>query len=302
MRSARWIATGLILPAIWAAGPPEDKFRVDATMVVVNVSVTDTHDRPVAGLEQRQFRIFENGSEQSIAFFSHEDSPVSIGLIFDTSGSMDGKLKQAREMVGRFCQSLNPEDEMFLVTVRKTVGLAMNYTSNCGDIQGALMFSKAEGLTALLDAVPLALRHLKTAHNRRKAILLISDGGDNASRIHKGEIRRLVQEAGVPIYVAALARHTEVLPSLEEAQGPALLRDVVMYSGGRYWEIDDSRKLADAAAMMASEIHDQYVIGYRAPDTSRDGKYRKISVKVAREGPAPRLSVSFRSGYYAPAE
>lgn len=304
MRSIPWLMSGVILPAVFAASPSADTFRADATMVLVNVSVVDSHDRPVAGLDRRQFHVFESGQEQPIAFFPHEDAPVSIGLIFDASGSMDGKLKRARDMVARFCADLNPEDEMFLAIVRKSARLAMDYTTNCGEIQNALLFTKPDGLTALLDAIPLAVRHLKSAHNRRRAILLISDGGENASRTRKADIRRLAREAGAPIYTAALTGFSQAISerSPEELYGPDLLRDVVECSGGRYWEIDDMRRLKDAADLMAAEIHDQYVIGFRAPPANRDGKYRRISVKVIRDGVSPRLTVFYRTGYYAPAE
>jgi Ca-activated chloride channel family protein len=302
MRSIGWLIS-VVLPAAFAANQPTDIFRADATMVLVNVSVVDSHDRPVAGLDRRQFHVFESGQEQPIAFFSHEDAPVSIGLIFDSSGSMDGKVKRAREMLARFCADLNPEDEMFLVTVRKSASLSMDYTTNCGEIQNALLLSKPDGLTALLDAIPLAVRHLKSAHNRRRAILMISDGGENASRTRKADIRRLAREAGAPIYTAALTTYS--LSSSErtgeELYGPDLLREIVECSGGRYWEIDDMGHLREAADLMAAEIHDQYVIGFRAPLANRDGKYRRITVKVARDG-SPRLTVFYRTGYYAPTE
>jgi Ca-activated chloride channel family protein len=304
MRSIPWLLCGVILPAIFAVNPPTDTFRADATMVLVDVSVVDSHDRPVAGLDRHQFHVFERGQEQPIVSFSHEDAPVSIGLIFDSSGSMGGKLKRAREIVARFCADLNPEDEMFLVIVRKSVSMAMDYTTNCGDIQSALLSSKSEGLTALLDAIPLAVRHLKSAHNRRRAILLISDGGENASRAQKAEIRRLTREASVPIYTAALTTMSQAYQevSSEEQHGPDLLREIVECSGGRYWEIDDVTRLRHAADRMAAEIHDQYLIGFRAPSANRDGKFRRISVKVARDAAAPHLTLFYRSGYYAPAD
>jgi Ca-activated chloride channel family protein len=155
-----------------------------------------------------------------------------------------------------------------------------------------------------LDAIPLAVRHFKSAHNRRRAILLISDGGENSSRMQKADIRRLAREAGTPIYTAALTTFSQANSERtpEELYGPSLPRDMVECSGGRYWGIDDTRSLEDAAHLMAAEIHDQYVIGFRASPANRDGKYRRISVKVARDGGSPRLTVFYRTGYYAPAE
>jgi Ca-activated chloride channel family protein len=273
-------------------------FRVDSTLVLVPVSVVDTHDRPVTGLQPRQFRVFEDGKEQPIASFERADTPVSIGVVFDNSGSMDGKAARAREVLARVCENLNPEDEMFVITVQGAARLTGDFTRDCGELQNGLLLEKPNGFTALLDALPLAFRHLRAAHHRRRAVLLISDGGENASRMRSRELRSLAVEAGVPIYVAALTTGARAPNTMEETRGPELLRELIEYSGGRYWEIDDWRRPGEAGRQIAAEIHDQYVIGYRAPATAADGKYRRIQVRVMREQGTPRLSVSFRGGYY----
>ncbi len=277
-------------------------FQADSTLVLVPVSVVDSHDRPVTTLGQRQFRVFEDGKEQPIVSFERTDTPVSIGVIFDNSGSMEGKAARAREVLARFCSFLNPEDEMFLVTVQGAARLAADFTHTCGTIQNALLFSKPAGLTALLDALPLAFRHLRGAHYRRRAVLLVSDGGENASRTRGRELRVLAREAGVPIYAAALTTGARPPVTLEETCGSDLLHELIDYSGGRYWEIDDWRRPAEAGRMIATELHDQYVLGYRAPPASKDGKYRRITVKVKREEGTPRVSIAFRGGYFVPLE
>ncbi len=277
-----------------------ESYRVDSTLVLVPVSVVDTHDRPVTGLEQRQFRIFEDGKEQPIASFERADTPVSIGVVFDNSGSMDGKIGRARQVLARVCDNLNPEDEMFVISVQGAAHLAADFTRNCAELQNPALFSKPDGMTALLDALPMAFRHLRQAHNRRRAVLVVSDGGENSSRIRRRELRSLAVEAAAPVYVAALTSvHSPT--TIEEARGPELLRELIEYSGGRYWDIDDWRRPDEAGRLIARELHDQYLIGYRAPATA-DGKYRRITVKVTREQGTPRLSVSFRGGYFTPME
>ncbi len=269
--------------------------------MLVPVSVVDTHDRPVTGLARSQFRIFEDGKEQPIASFERAETPVSIGVILDNSGSMEGKAVRAREMLARLCENLNPEDEIFLVMVQGKARLTADFTRDCGQVQNGMLFSKPDGLTALLDALPLTLRHLKTAHHRRRAVLLVSDGGENASRVRNRELRALAREAGVPIYAAALSTGSRMPMTPEEKRGPRLLQELIEYSGGRCWEIDDWRQPTEAGRLIAAEIHDQYLIGYRAPSVG-DGKYRRISVKVTRGEGMPRLSVSYRGGYFAPGE
>lgn len=300
MRPALLLTTLAVLAAPAAERAPlMSTFRADSTMVLVHVSVVDSHDRPIAGLGKHQFRVFEDGKEQSISAFAREDAPLSIGVILDTSGSMDGKIHRAREVIARFCENLNPDDEVFVVTVHGEVSLAADTTRDCGEIQNALLLAKPSGLTPLLDAVPLAFQKLRAVKDRRKAILLISDGGENASRFRAREIRRIAVEAGVPIYAAELTSTSRNMTP-EEILGPQVLQDLIDDSGGRHWEIDSRSRPAEAARMIAAEMHEQYVIGYRSPEMGRDGKFRKIAVKVSRDAGTPRLSVSFRSGYFAP--
>jgi len=297
-----WLSVLSAIPGVWASDAGGGIFRSDTRLVLVNVSVVDTYDRPVTGLEPRHFRVLDDGKEQPIQFFSREDTPISLALIFDLSGSMEGKLPGARAMVARLCASMGPDDEMFLVTVSRSPRIAMDYTSDCGQIQNALLFARARGWTPLLDAIPPALRHLKQARNGRKAVLIVSDGGENASRMRPANIRRLVSEAAAPVYAAALTEGAPPAPEVAEFapwSGPDLLRDIAASSGGRYFEIDDPRHTEEAADRIAAEMREQYVIGYRAPRADREGLYRRISIKVLRDRDLPRMSVSYRNGYYA---
>ncbi len=298
------VATLLILIAILAttlfSAGGGGIFRTTASLVLVDISVLDSRDRPVNGLSQTQFQILDNGREQPIRFFAHEDAPVSLAVILDASGSMTGKWTRAREMLASFCENLASGDELFLVTVGGRPRLATDYTSDCTEMRNGLLLTQPHGETALLDAIPLAVQHLRDARHARHVILIISDGGENASRTRLTEIRRLAREANAQIYGATLGLEADLSRKIwpGEADGPALLSEIAEFTGGRAFSINDWRYIADAAASVAREIHDQYVIGYQPPDTE-DGKYHRISVKVRRDPSQPRLSIFHRNGYRA---
>lgn len=289
----------ILAPALFSAGGG-GIFRTNASLVLVDISVLDSRDRPVNGLSQTQFQILDNGREQPIRFFAHEDAPVSLAVILDASGSMTGKWTRAREMLTSFCENLTSGDELFLVTVGRRPRLATDFTSDCTEMRNGLLLAQPHGETALLDAIPLAVQHLRQARYARHVILIISDGGENASRTRLAEIRRLAREANAQIYAATLGLESDFSRKTwpGETDGPALLSEIAEFTGGRAFSINDWRSIADTAASMAREIHDQYVIGYQPPDTA-DGKYHRISIKVRREPSQPRLSLFHRNGYRA---
>ena len=171
--------------------------RVDTTLVQINVTVTDPLNRFVTGLEKEHFRLFEDKIEQKIRDFSSEDAPLSIGLVFDTSGSMGPKLQKSRQAAVQFFKTANPEDEFFLVEFNDRPELVVPFTPDTEDIQNRLEFAQSKGKTALLDGVYMAMNQMKKARNPRKAILIISDGGDNNSRYTESEIKNAVREADV---------------------------------------------------------------------------------------------------------
>jgi Ca-activated chloride channel family protein len=297
MRAAT-LVVAILAPALCAGGGA-GTFRTGTSLVLVDVSVLDSRNRPVTNLSQDQFHILDNGGEQPIRFFAHEDAPVSLAVILDTSGSMTGKWDRARNMLAGFCENLAAGDELFLVTVERRPNLLTDYTSNCTEMQNLLLLTQPHGSTALLDAIPLAVQHLRHAHHARHAILIISDGGENSSRTRFASIRTLAREANAQIYSATLGLEAGFAGVLwrGETQGPELLNEIAEFTGGRAFAIDDRRRIADAAASMAREIHDQYVIGYQPPATADNGRYHRITVKVHREPSQPRLSLFHRSGY-----
>lgn len=299
---------GFLIASIWSlaaalfAADAPGTFRGDTSLVIVNVSVLDPRDQPVTTLSQQHFRVLDNGREQPIRFFAHEDAPVSLAIILDTSGSMQSKWNRAREMLAAFCGSLEPRDEVFLVTVQQRASLLVDYTSDCGTLQNQLITAQPHGVTPLLDAIPLAVQHLRRAANPRRAILIVSDGGENASRVRLSEVRRLAREANAQIYAATLGLSPEFAHSAypDERRGPELLAEIAELTGGRAFSIDDHRHIGEAAAAIAREIHDQYVIGYQSPDSATDGKHHRIAVKVQRDHGAPRISLFYRTGYQSP--
>ncbi len=287
-----------ILASALSVGAGAATFHAGTSLVLVNISVLDSQDRPVTGLSQTQFHVLDNGREQPIRFFGHEDAPFSLAVILDTSGSMISKWNRARSMLASFCENLAPGDELFLVTVEQKPRLLTDYTSDCADMENGLLLTRPHGSTALLDAIPLAVAHLRQARHPRHVILIISDGGENASRTGLAEVRSLARESNAQIYAGTLGLEVDFARKAwpAEADGPALLNDIAEFTGGRAFAIDDRRRIPEAAASIAREIHDQYVIGYQPPDTD-DGKYHRISVRVRREPSQPRLSLFHRGGY-----
>lgn len=275
--------------------------KVTSELVLINVTVTDPLNRFVTGLERDNFRLFEDKKEQSISAFSSEDAPISIGLVFDTSGSMGAKLQKSREAAADFFQTSNPDDEFFLVRFSDRPELASAFTTDTDKIQSALTFTQSKGRTALLDGVYLAMNEMKKAHNSRKALLIISDGGDNSSRYTESEIKNAVREADVQIYAIGIfepAGSRGRTP--EEAMGPGLLNDLAEQTGGRAYAVENPAELPDIAAKIGVELRNQYILGYMPKNQERDGKYRRVQVKLVQPKGLPPLKAVFRLGYYAP--
>ena len=277
--------------------------RVDTTLVQINVTVTDPLNRFVTGLEKEHFRLFEDKIEQKIRDFSSEDAPLSIGLVFDTSGSMGPKLQKSRQAAVQFFKTANPEDEFFLVEFNDRPELVVPFTPDTEDIQNRLEFAQSKGKTALLDGVYMAMNQMKKARNPRKAILIISDGGDNNSRYTESEIKNAVREADVQIYGIGIF---EPIGSRgrtpEESMGPSLLSEVAELTGGRSYNVENLNELADIAAKIGIELRNQYVLYYSSTNQARDGKYRHVNVKLVQPRGLPPLKAFFRLGYYAPSQ
>ena len=274
--------------------------KKDVELVLVPVTITDPMNRLVTGLEKENFQIMDNGQEQVIRHFSSEDAPISLGVIFDVSGSMADKIDKSRQAVVEFFRTANPQDEFFLITFSEKPEVLVDFTSSIEDIQSKLVYAAPKGRTALLDAIYLGMNRMQKAHYERKALLIISDGGDNHSRYTEGEIKSMVREADVQIYGIGLFDRDA--KTAEEREGPALLDDVTEVTGGRTFVIDSPNELADVATKIGIELRNQYVLGYRPTNPGRDGKWRKIKVKLNPPKGLPPLHVYAKTGYYAPTE
>ena len=277
---------------------PGKPIRVDVNLVLVPVTITDPLNRLVLGLEKDSFRLFEGNAPQEIRHFSSEDAPISLGVIFDTSASMRDKFDRAREAIVEFFKTANPQDEFFMISFSDTPEELSDFTSSVEDIQNRLLYAMPRGRTALLDAIYLGLRKMKQAKYQRKALLIISDGGDNRSRYSEDEIKSLVKEADVQMY--AIGIFDPYFRTDEESRGPGLLTSITEITGGREFTVDDPNELADIAAKISIELRNQYLIGYRPKSDARDGKWHKVKVKVVPPKGLPPLQVHAKMGYYAP--
>jgi Ca-activated chloride channel family protein len=273
--------------------------KTETEMTMVNVTVTDPYGRLVTGLEQNNMRIFEDGVEQEVVRFSSEDVPISIGVIFDMSGSMSDKIDKSRLAAVQFFRTANPQDEFFLINFNDRAQLVSPFTASVEELQNRLMFTSARGMTALFDGIYLGLSQMKGAHNTKKALLIISDGGDNHSRYSENDIRKFVQEADVQIYAIGLYEPDGGYAP-EEVAGPGLLNDMTQMTGGRTFAVHSLNDLPDIATKISMELRNQYVVGYRPGNHAQDGKWRKIKVKMRPPRGLPPLTVYARSGYYAP--
>ena len=280
---------------------PRGNIRVDSTLVLIPVTVTDPLNRFVTGLDRENFRIFEDKSEQKVTHFASEDAPLSVGVVFDTSGSMGPKLAKSRLAVSEFLKTANPDDEFFMVQFNDRPEMVVDFTTHLEEIQNRLTFTQSKGRTALLDAVYLALHNMKKGKNPRKALLIISDGGDNSSRYTESEIKSLVREADVQIYAIGIFEQMASRGRTpEELAGPGLLTEIAEQTGGRQFSVENLNELPDVAAKIGIELRNQYIIGYTPSNAERDGKYRRVQVKLVQPRGLPPLRAFWRLGYYAP--
>lgn len=283
--------------------PAERTLRIETNLVEVPVTVTDPLNRFVTGLEKEHFRVFEDKVEQTVTHFSSEDAPISMGLVFDSSGSMGTKLQKSRQAVAQLMKTANPEDEFFLVQFSDRPELTQGFTHDTEEIQNRLTFVQSKGRTALLDGVYLAIHEMKKARNPRKALIVVSDGGDNSSRYTESEIKNLVREADVQIYAIGIFEPAASRGrTAEELSGPSLLTEIAEQTGGRHFPVENLNELPDIAARIGIELHNQYVIGYTSTNRERDGKYRHVQVKLVQPRGLPPLRAFWRLGYYAPSQ
>lgn len=274
--------------------------HTDSRLVLVPVSVTDSMERFVTGLRRDNFEVFEGTKPQTIQHFSSEDVPVSLGIILDASGSMADKMERVREAVNQFCEASNPQDEFFMVTFSDEPRLAVDFTSNPEELKKELLFTPSKGRTSLLDAIHLGLRKMRSAKYGKRALLIISDGGDNHSRFGEREIKGLAKESDVMIY--SIGIFDRYVPTPEELRGPGLLTEIAEPTGGRAFTVDNANIMPAIARHIGMELRTQYVLAYRPQDLPHNGRWRKIRVKLRLPRRFPFLQAHAKTGYYASTE
>ena len=257
----------------------------------------------MTGLDQENFEVYDEKVGQQIVAFSTEDAPISVGMIFDSSGSMSDKIEKSKEAALQFFKTSNPQDEFMLINFNERPNLISAFTSKFENLEDRLITVRAGGKTALLDAIYLGLNEMKKGTTNRKALLVISDGGDNHSRYTERDVKKAVKEADVEIYAVGIF---EPLSSrgrtTEEAGGPGLLSELAEVSGGRMFSVEDPNELPDIMEKISIELRNQYVIGYKPSNLVRDGRWRRIKVKLSPPKGLPPLQVYSRTGYYAPTQ
>ena len=302
LRCAR--AAFIICVSIKTLLPASDAdIHVDTTLVVIPVTVTDAQNRFVLGLEKQDFTLLENGTEQKVTQFAGESAPISAGLLVDVSGSMGSKVGLSREAVTQFLKTTDELDEASLVEFGDRARIVTGFTTDSARIEQKLSTVEPEGLTALLDAVSVGLQQMRNAKNSRKALLIISDGGDNNSRYTTAEITELVRQADVQVYSMGVFERFGLLGlSAAEVSGPKLLWQLSEQTGGRAFSASSASELPAIAARIGIELRNQYVLAYSPSNHTRDGKYRHVEVKIKPRPGLTALKARWRLGYYAPAQ
>jgi len=275
-----------------------DQIRLDTDLVTFTVTVTDPYNRLVTGLDKQHFEIFEDKVRQVIAFFNDEDVPVSLGIVFDVSGSMKGKLDRAREALKAFIDTSHSDDDFFLVGFNQRANLLAEFTD--GDsLSNKLTLVAPEGQTAVYDAVYLAIEKVKQGRHNKRAVLLISDGQDNSSRYSYGELRKQLKEAGVQIYCIGIVELGGGSGGTLDLQGQAILEEIAQTTGGKSFFPRSAAELEDMTTRIALELRHQYSIGYEPTNVKRDGQWHKIKVQVKPPRGLPALRVQHKEGYYS---
>lgn len=263
--------------------------RVDSDLVLVPVSVVDQRDHPITGLKEENFRLFDDGKERPITTFAMDDEPVAVGLIFDHSGSVSGIRRTEAETTSLFLKTSNPEDQYFLVAFSDQPELVAPLTEGNQEVRYHVLTTKWGGMTALYDGVITGLKELKKSKLHRKALLVISDGGENHSRHNREELKRILEESDALIYAIGFDSSQANFP---------LLKWMAEMSGGRAISAR-SERLPDIAAKVALELRNRYVLGFSASGVPHDGKVHSLRVELVTPR-IPSLKASWRRSYRAP--
>jgi Ca-activated chloride channel family protein len=288
----------LAVPALWAQDEVF-KLNVNVDLTEVHVNVTDAYDRPVGNLKQENFRLFEDKTEQKISVFKHEDIPISLGLVIDNSRSIEPRKQRLDAAAVSFVRKSNPDDETFVVHFDNEARLTRDFTASVPLLEETLAAMKPFGQTAIYDALLLALQQMERAQHSKRAILLITDGVDNSSKISLAEAVEAAKRSRVAVYVVGLLSVSGGLKAEE-----SLVR-IAQASGGRAFFPNDVAEARTAMERVARDLREQYTLGYFPTNLARNGRWRSIRVEVTPPAGSPkniRLNASYRYGYYGPGD
>lgn len=307
-RASAWflVLSGLSIAVIAQTPTPTATPEVDprsitvkTDLITLTLTVTDLYGRYVSGLTKKAFTVIDDGQEQEITFFSDTDSPASVGILFDVSGSMSGeKIAKARNALSRFINMSHPSDEYFLIAFNKRAQLLLDRTRDGDAVLQKLTLVQPKNNTALYDAVYLGLERVSRGSHQKKALLIISDGQDNASRYNFGEVKRLMKESDIVTYAVGILGGSDQSSPLG-MMGQSFLDELTSVTGGRSFYPNTDAEMDEIFERIALELRHQYSVGYTPPNFQPDGKWHKVKVKVNRPRGLPRLTVRSREGYYA---
>jgi Ca-activated chloride channel family protein len=286
-------------PAVTENGDDDGPLRIKTDLVTLTLTVTDSYNRYVSGLGKNAFTVIDNGENQDITFFSDSDAPISVGIVFDISGSMSGeKIGKARKALERFISTSHPSDEYFLIAFNSRAQLLLDRTRDGEAVLRKLTLVQPKNNTALYDAVYLGVERVTRGTHQKRALLIISDGQDNSSRYNFGEVRRLMKESDVTTYAVGILDKGDIGGQLG-MQGQAFLDELTSVTGGKAFYPQSDVEMDEIFERIALELRHQYSIGYTPKDFQPNGKWRKVKVKVKPPRGLPRLTVRGRDGYYA---
>jgi len=268
-------------------------------LITVTVTVTDTYGRYVSGLGKSAFTVLDEKKPQEITYFSDDDAPVSVGVIFDVSGSMSGdKIKRSRDALSKFVQTSHNMDEYFLIAFNSRAQLLLDKTRDGNAVLDKLTFVQTRNNTALYDACYLGVEKVQRGAHPKRALLLISDGQDNNSRYTFNELRRLLKESDVTLYGIGILSGSDAGSSMG-MEGQGILDELASVSGGKAFFPRSNAEMDDIFEQIALELRHQYSIGYKPTNFNNDGRWHKIKVRVTPPRGLPRLFVRSKEGYYA---
>ena len=285
---------GVTAPPSLLKGAEDKPIAISTNLVSLQVSVTDKEGRFAAGLDRGAFAVYEDGVRQEISFFSEHDEPAAVGIVLDISASMTGaKIELAREALRRFIQTSHEEDEYFLIEFNQFPQLLLDGAPGSEVMAARISGIEPHGATALYDAVAFGLGQIKRSRLQRRALIVISDGEDNRSRLGVGDVRRMLRESDVTVYTVLIG------PLLPRSNGGMIMDELASASGGKSYSPSNSERMSEAFEQIALELRRQYSIGYTPSNLVTDGKWRRVEVKVTPPPGFPRLVARNRKGYYA---